>query len=404
MSKAKSSFLSYLEEFDGTAGGVAGAFSPTVDANTQMTQNYGPDDEEEDEKKERERTERIHQELIDSLDDDTNQDDSIVVDPDGKMSTGDRILTHLKNLLFREPGYSSFTGEDEPESDHPSPNDHEIFNNGRQLMNMGEPVHNNEYSRMDDPSNPRMYTDTDSTPISDDQDDKEAQHHQLIAAINDLRDELRKSHEKSGAVNVEQEEETEEDQADDTTQFANASKMFQTLVNQKMPRAKIIASFEKQLGVTNSTAVSYYQRLAKQAGLTNSGDRELPTEPQGLGQARGFDDNAALAGGAAPATPPAPESNVTGTEVPNDPNKQGLIRYVKGAHLVYKRQNEEGTYDELWVFGTGGALEDALKVRRNILAGTDIPPRATKSANGQQSYTLKTLGNGQILHIKGLPN
>ncbi|MDE1830558.1 MAG: hypothetical protein KGI25_09565 [Thaumarchaeota archaeon] len=81
-----------------------------------------------------------------------------------------------------------------------------------------------------------------------------------------------------------------------------------------------------------------------------------------------------------------------------------MIRTVKGAHLVYKRKNEEGTFDELWVFGTGGDMENSLKVRRAILAGTDIPPRATKSQNGAQSYTLKTLGNGQILHIKGLPN
>lgn len=404
MSKVKSNFRSYLGEWDGTAGGVAGAFSPYVLSNTQLTQDPEKDkqDEQDDEDKQRERLERIHKELIDSLDDDTNQDDSIVVDPDKKMSSNDRLLTHLKNLLFREPGYSSFT-DDEPESDNPSPTDHEIFNGGRQLMNMGEPVHNTEYSFMDDPNNPRQAADSSYSPLSN---DKEEQHEQLMAAIRELRDELRKSRDgSSGAVNVEQEEETEEDQADDTTQFSNATKMFQTLVNQKMSRSKIIAAFEKQLGVTNSTAVSYYQRLAKQAGLTNSGDRELPGEPSGLGQARGFDDQSAMVGGEPPSGAAlSQETNVNGVEVPNDPNKQGLIRYVKGAHLVYKRQNEEGTYDELWVFGTGGNMEDGLKVRRNILAGTDIPPRATKSVNGQQSYTLKTLGNGQILHIKGLPN
>ncbi len=72
---------------------------------------------------------------------------------------------------------------------------------------------------------------------------------------------------------------------------------------------------------------------------------------------------------------------------------------------MYKRKNEEGSFDELWVFGTGdNDIKDSLEVRRAILAGTDIPPRALKSENGQQSYTLTTLGNGQILHIKGLPN
>jgi hypothetical protein len=93
-----------------------------------------------------------------------------------------------------------------------------------------------------------------------------------------------------------------------------------------------------------------------------------------------------------------------GVLIPGDPDRQGLIRTVKGAHLVYKRQNEEGKFDELWVFNVGGTLDDALTIRRAILAGTDIPPRATKSKDGLQTYTLTTLGNAQLLHIKGLPN
>ena len=39
--------------------------------------------------------------------------------------------------------------------------------------------------------------------------------------------------------------------------------------------------------------------------------------------------------------------NVDGFEVEDDPDRQGLIRTVKGAHLVYKRKQEDGTYDEL---------------------------------------------------------
>ena len=86
-----------------------------------------------------------------------------------------------------------------------------------------------------------------------------------------------------------------------------------------------------------------------------------------------------------------------------DPNRQGVIRTVPNAHLIYKRENEEGTYDELWVYNTSSSLKDELETRRNVLSGTDIPPRKTKSEDGSQSFTLTTMGNGQILQITGLP-
>ena len=48
-------------------------------------------------------------------------------------------------------------------------------------------------------------------------------------------------------------------------------------------------------------------------------------------------------------------------------------------------------------------MKNELTVRRNILAGTDIEPKKTKSEDGQQSYTLTTMGNAQMLNITGLP-
>lgn len=241
-------------------------------------------------------------------------------------------------------------------------------------------------------------------------DDK---HNQLLNAINDLRQEL--TNMKSGTSQPQQpheeenEESYEEDEQEDTKQ-ATARQLFSGLVNQGKSRQEIIDQFMKQIGVTNSTAVSYYQRLAKEAGLTGSGDREMPgQQPGGLGVAAGMDPQQGMPSADGQQGMPGmeqqpPESNIDGFEVQDDPNRQGLIRTVKGAHLVYKRKNEEGTFDELWVFGTGGDMNSSLEVRRNILAGTDIPPRAIKSENGGQSYTLTSMGNGQVLHIKGLPN
>jgi len=91
-------------------------------------------------------------------------------------------------------------------------------------------------------------------------------------------------------------------------------------------------------------------------------------------------------------------------EEPEDPNKMGVIRKVDNAHLVYKRQDEEGTFEELWMYHIGEVVDDELDIRRNILAGTDIPAGSMKSEDGTQFMTLWTTGNIQMLNIKGLPN
>ena len=87
-----------------------------------------------------------------------------------------------------------------------------------------------------------------------------------------------------------------------------------------------------------------------------------------------------------------------------DMDRQGVIRTAPNAHLIYKRQSEEGNYDELWIYNTGADMKDELEIRRHILAGTDIPTNRTKSDDGTQLYTLSSMGNAQYLHIRGLPN
>jgi ribosome modulation factor len=86
-----------------------------------------------------------------------------------------------------------------------------------------------------------------------------------------------------------------------------------------------------------------------------------------------------------------------------DPDRQGIVRRVKSAHLIYKRQTEEGTYEELWIYNVGN-MRDELDVRKAILAGTDIPTTKTTSPDGSQSYEMWSAGNAEMLQIKGLPN
>jgi hypothetical protein len=86
-----------------------------------------------------------------------------------------------------------------------------------------------------------------------------------------------------------------------------------------------------------------------------------------------------------------------------DPDRQGLVRTVKGAHLVYKREGEDGTYEELWIYNVT-TLQDEMIVRRAILAGTDIPINKPSSPDGAQQYKMWSIGNAEMLLITGLPN
>lgn len=88
----------------------------------------------------------------------------------------------------------------------------------------------------------------------------------------------------------------------------------------------------------------------------------------------------------------------------DDPDRQGLIRVVPNAHLVYKRTSEDGTFEELWIYNIYDSFDDELEVRRAILAGTDIPQNKMASPDGSQRYEIWTAGNGQLLHITGLPS
>ena len=161
-----------------------------------------------------------------------------------------------------------------------------------------------------------------------------------------------------------------------------------------MDRDTIIQELIRQLPTTEETAISYYEDIAREMGLMgNSGEEDLPA-PQGGAEEGPVDQ-----------LPGDQEMQMSQEEIDaQDPNAQGIIRTVNNAHLVYKRQQEDGKFEELWVYNIGDNLHDSLGVRREILQGTDIPRGHTKSENGHQSYTLQTMGNAQLLHITGLSN
>lgn len=181
------------------------------------------------------------------------------------------------------------------------------------------------------------------------------------------------------------------------TKLHRARVLFKQLINNPdLERRDMIDEFMKQLGVTESTAVSYYERIAKEEGMTNSDDDSMMADEGGMG-----DEEDPMGMG----MEEEPEMEMSQEEIDaQDPDRKGIIRQVDDAHLVYKRQMEDGGFEELWSFNVADKLDDSLRVRRAILAGTDIPRGHTRSDDGSQTYTLTTMGNAQLLHITGLSN
>ena len=91
-------------------------------------------------------------------------------------------------------------------------------------------------------------------------------------------------------------------------------------------------------------------------------------------------------------------------EESEDHDHEGVIRTIKGAHLIYKRQDTDGTYSELWMYDIGSGPKDEYHIRTSILDGTDIDQKTGSSEDGSQHYTLWTCNNRQLMQIAGLAN
>ena len=93
-------------------------------------------------------------------------------------------------------------------------------------------------------------------------------------------------------------------------------------------------------------------------------------------------------------------------EEQGDPDRQGDIRTVPDAHLVYKRKNENNLYDELWIFKLNQHDSWTMKTYGAIMAGTDIPKGSTSSGDSSQTVERWEVGDPKntlvFVNIKGL--
>lgn len=111
---------------------------------------------------------------------------------------------------------------------------------------------------------------------------------------------------------------------------------------------------------------------------------------------------------------PTEDENFEDVDIPEDPEADELMddsneeelppRVVDGAHLVYKRKGDEGTYEELWIYNVTPSSTENMKIKDKILAGTDIEPTKTQSEDGTQQYDFWAIGNAHMIKITGLPN
>lgn len=188
--------------------------------------------------------------------------------------------------------------------------------------------------------------------------------------------------------------------AEEPSKKDQARALYRAMKSGDYSRKEIISAFEKRLGLSPSSSTAYYERIAKEYGETEQiGDKDAMGQSAGAGMG----DMAAMGMGM---------GDMMGQEEPEyqdpqeweDPHRQGVIRNVQGAHLVYKRQADDGSFEELWIYKEGDKFQDELSIRHDVLAGTDIPVNNTRSPDGSQKAETWSVGDVQYLNIRGLPN
>jgi len=205
-----------------------------------------------------------------------------------------------------------------------------------------------------------------------------------------------------------------EEEIETVNKEMKAFQLFNSMINRpNVSRQDIVTAIMNSTGATESTAITYYTRFhkgMKKQAATNDTSRSSdigtgvsggnPDDLPMTNMANDVGDSVANVGDQEMESPQSPPE----IQVFDDPTKAGVIRTVKNAHLVYKKQTEDGTFTELWIYNIHRNSHDELDIRRSILAGTDIPKTKTRSVDGIQHYTITTMGNAQLLKINGLYN
>lgn len=123
--------------------------------------------------------------------------------------------------------------------------------------------------------------------------------------------------------------------------------------------------------------------------------------PFGETSAQQYDDDEAT-----PYIPTATKKTQVDPKINRD--RQGSIRIVADAHLVYKRRDESNQFTELWVFKENKRQKMMGKILNAIIAGTDIQQGRKQSIDGVQRIETWEIGPPEntimYVEITGLQN
>lgn len=203
---------------------------------------------------------------------------------------------------------------------------------------------------------------------------------------------------------------------DRKTGFEIAENIFKSMMNNKnVDRDAILSAFERVADITRSTAMTYFERLVKKY------NKDIPNELDSVEHSDNdnTDDSKQTQFGSRGGSDIDDNDDHTETlhsgvvsdidDIVSDvreyrKDRDGIIRKIDGARLVYKRRMDDGKFEELWIYNIGNTFNTELGIRKKILSGTDIPKGETETEDGGQYYTISTMGNAQLINIFGLSN
>lgn len=88
----------------------------------------------------------------------------------------------------------------------------------------------------------------------------------------------------------------------------------------------------------------------------------------------------------------------------DEPIYDGIVRAIKGAYLVSRKEQPDETFTEVWIYNVDNKYETEANIRKAIISGTDIDPKSNVSEDKSQEAIYTTVGNVQFLTITGLPS
>lgn len=88
----------------------------------------------------------------------------------------------------------------------------------------------------------------------------------------------------------------------------------------------------------------------------------------------------------------------------NSESDEGILRTVPKASMIYKREQQDGTFEEMWIYNTTKDNRRDQQIYNNIVSGSDIPQGGSQSEDKTQGVETWAIGNVKMVLLTGLTN